>query len=125
MEVSLDAPMVDDQVCYVQFGGTVVLNNGPRNVRMARKDERLPLDVHRAAQPLLEEARMDGVAEGGLYVALGRVGEETLYPLRRAVLKEHAHVADFRPVMLGIPCPFARSRSLLRQKLKTIKGKQM
>ena len=48
-----------------------------------------------------------------------------MYPLRTALLNEHAHVADFRPVLPVIPCPFARLPCLLRQKLEKIKNTQI
>ena len=47
-----------------------------------------------------------------------------MYPLPTALLNEHAHVADFWPVLPIIPCLCACLPCLLRQKLKKIKNTQ-
>ena len=52
-------------------------------------------------------------------------GQVHVYPLRTALLNEHAHVADFWHVLPVIPCPFARLPCLLRHKLKEIKAHKM
>ena len=47
-----------------------------------------------------------------------------MYSLRTAILNEHAHVADFWPVLPVITCSFARLPCLVHGKLKKIKGTQ-
>ena len=47
-----------------------------------------------------------------------------MYPLRTALLNEHAHVVNILPVLPVVPCPFARLPCFLRQKLKKVKRTQ-
>ena len=65
-----EAPLLGDQVCYVQLGDIVVFDHRPGQVRMPEQEERLPMAVRLVARRLLREAWLDGVAEEGLYVAL-------------------------------------------------------
>ena len=50
--------------------------------------------------------------------------ERIVYTLRNALFDEQAKVADFWPVLAGIPCLGARLPCLLHQKLKKIKNTQ-
>ena len=86
-----EAPMLGNQVCYVQLGDIVVFDRRPGQVRMPEQEERLPMAVRLVARRLLREAWLDGVAEEGLYVGLGAwLPSHGARPLSPPVLGSHA-----------------------------------